>query len=255
MLSERRAVIVTGGAHGIGAAIVRHFAMHGDAVAIADVNSERGKALEDALRADGNSALFVRTDVADENSVRDMVSCVLSEWGRIDVLCNNAGIEIYRPAHEYSSVEWDRVLDINLRGAFLCAKYAFPALLRCHGAIVNIASVQAFASEPLLAAYAASKAGLLAFTRGMAIECARDGVRVNAVCPGAVHTGLMDAYLKSQSDPDAMLQSISKAIPMGRIGQAEDIAGVVWFLASPEASYVTGAFLAVDGGVLAKIAL
>jgi NAD(P)-dependent dehydrogenase (short-subunit alcohol dehydrogenase family) len=96
---------------------------------------------------------------------------------------------------------------------------------------------------------------LLAFTRGMAIECARDGVRVNAVCPGAVHTGLMDAYLKSQSDPDAMLQSISKAIPMGRIGQAEDIAGVVWFLASPEASYVTGAFLAVDGGVLAKIAL
>jgi NAD(P)-dependent dehydrogenase (short-subunit alcohol dehydrogenase family) len=255
MLSEKRAVIVTGGAHGIGRAIVRHFAMHGDAVAIADVNSEQGKALEAAVRAEGNSSLFVRTDVADENSVRDVVNCVLSEWGRIDVLCNNAGIEIYRPAHEYSSVEWDRVLNTNLRGAFLCAKYALPALLRCRGSIVNIASVQAIASEPGLSAYAASKAGLLALTRGMAIEYARDGVRVNAICPGAVHTGLMDAYLKSQSDPDAVMQSMSKAIPMGRIGQAEDIAGVVWFLASPEASYVTGAFLAVDGGVLARLAL
>jgi NAD(P)-dependent dehydrogenase (short-subunit alcohol dehydrogenase family) len=255
MLNKKKTLIVTGGAYGIGRAVVRYFAARGYAVAIADIDSDKGRALEDAIRREGGGALYIRTDVTDEDSVRGLMERVITEWGRIDVLCNNAGIEIYHAAHEYSSAEWDRVLDTNLRGGFLCAKYALPELRRSQGAIVNIASVQAVASERNLSAYAASKAGLLAFTRGMAIEYARDGVRVNAVCPGAVHTGLMESYLASQGDQQAMIRAMSEAIPMGRIGRPEDIASVVWFLASPEASYVTGAFLAVDGGVLAKIAL
>ena len=255
MLNEKRTLIVTGGAYGIGRAVVRYFASRGYAVAIADIDCERGKTLETAIRDEGGSTLFVRTDVTDEDSIRDLIDRVLAEWGRIDVLCNNAGIEIYRCTHECSSAEWDHVLDTNLRGGFLCAKYALPALRRSIGSIVNIASVQAIASERNLSAYAASKAGLLALTRGMALEYARDGVRVNAICPGAVHTGLMESYLASQGDAQAMIRSMSEAIPIGRIGRPEDIASVVWFLASPEASYVTGAFLAVDGGLLAKIAL
>jgi NAD(P)-dependent dehydrogenase (short-subunit alcohol dehydrogenase family) len=255
MPNDKGTLIVTGGAYGIGRAVVQYFASRGYAVAIADIDCDKGMAVEAAVRGDGGSVLFVSTDVSDEDSIRGMIDHVLAEWGRIDVLCNNAGIEISRPTHEYSSADWDRVLATNLRGGFLCAKYALPALRRSRGSIVNMASVQAMVSERNMSAYAASKAGLLALTRGMAIEYARDGVRVNAICPGAVHTGLMESYLATQRDAEAMIRSMSEAIPMGRIGRPEDIASVVWFLASPEASYVTGAFLAVDGGLLAKIAL
>jgi len=253
MESNKKVVIVTGGAWGIGRAVVRHFAGREYAAAIADIDSERGKVLEAAVRNEGGSSLFILTDVTHEQSVRGMVERVLSELGHIDVLCNNAGIEICRAVHEYSTADWDRVLNTNLRGAFLCAKYALPSLRSSRGSIVNVASIQAFVSERDMSAYAASKAGLLALTRGMAVEYARDGVRVNAVCPGAVNTGLMQTYLASHDDPQAKVQSMSEAIPLGRIGQPEDIASVVWFLASPEASYVTGAFLVVDGGVLAKV--
>ena len=254
-MDKSRVVIVTGGAFGIGRAVVRHFAGRGERAAIADIDEEKGKTLEAEVRGQGSSALFIPTDVTEEESIRILVGRVLSEWGRIDVLCNNAGIEICRPAHDYSTMEWDRVLNTNLRGAFLCAKHALPALRSARGSIVNIASIQAFASEGHMAAYAASKAGLLALTRGLAVEYARDGVRVNAVCPGAVDTGLMQAFLASHDDPQAKRQSMSEAIPIGRLGQPEDISGAVWFLASPEAAYVTGAFLVVDGGVLARVAV
>ncbi len=179
----------------------------------------------------------------------------MREFGRIDVLCNNAGIERYRPADEYTSEDWTAIVDTNLRGAFLCSKYAYPHLKASAGSIVNIASVQAFANEPKISVYAATKAGLMGLTRSMALDFAADGVRVNAVCPGAIQTGMMEVFLRNQPNPEETVTSMGRAIPLGRVGQPEDIARAVWFLASPAAAYITGTSLVVDGGLLSRLAL
>jgi NAD(P)-dependent dehydrogenase (short-subunit alcohol dehydrogenase family) len=246
---------VTGSAYGIGRGIARHFAARQTAVLIADINQERGKEVESAILATGGQALFVLTDVIEEDSVRRMVERCIAEWGRIDVLCNNAGIERYNPAADYAREDWDAIVHTNLRGAFLCSKYALPHLIKTKGSIINIASVQAIACESNISVYASSKAGLLAFTRGAALDYARHGVRVNAICPGAIHTGMMEDFLATQSDPEKALSAAANAIPLGRVGQPEDIAPLVYFLASQEASYITGGTFVVDGGVLARLAL
>jgi NAD(P)-dependent dehydrogenase (short-subunit alcohol dehydrogenase family) len=188
-----------------------------------------------------------------ESEIISAIQRAASEFGRIDVLCNNAGIEHYRRANEYTIEEWIAISDTNLRGAFLCTKYAYSFLKQSRGSVINISSVQAFASENSISAYAASKAGLLALTRAMALDFAADGVRVNAVCPGAVQSGMMEAALKGETNPEGAIEKIGKSIPLGRVGQPEDIASAVYFLASPEASYVTGAALVVDGGLLARL--
>lgn len=255
MNQPQRVAIVTGSAYGIGRGIARHFAARNTAVLVADINQERGLEVESAIRAAGGQALFTLADVIEESSVRGMVERCVAEWGRIDVLCNNAGIERFRAAADYSQDDWDAIVHTNLRGAFLCSKYALPHLIQTKGSIINIASVQALACEPSISVYASSKAGLLAFTRGAALDYARQGVRVNAICPGAIHTGMMEAFLTTQSDPQEALSAVAKAIPLGRVGQPEDIAPLAYFLASEEASYITGGTLVVDGGVLARLAL
>ena len=169
------------------------------------------------------------------------------------MLCNNAGIERYRRAEEYTIDDWNSISETNLRGAFLCTKYAYPFLKKTRGCIVNISSVQGFANEPQISAYAASKAGLLGLTRGMALDFAADGVRVNVVCPGAIRSGMMEPFIKDQPDPEEAVKAIGRTIPLGRVGQPEDIAQAVYFLASPAASYITGAALVVDGGLLSRL--
>jgi NAD(P)-dependent dehydrogenase (short-subunit alcohol dehydrogenase family) len=146
------------------------------------------------------------------------------------------------------------MMETNLRGAFFCSKHAFSHLQQTKGCIVNISSVQGVACERHGSAYAATKSGLLALTRGMALDFAPAGVRVNAICPGAIHSGMMEAYLAQQNDPDAVVASMSSTIPLGFLGRPEHVAGVAYFLASSEASYITGAAIVVDGGVLARLA-
>lgn len=255
MSSDARVVIVTGGAYGIGRGIAHYFAGRGDAVLIADVHAERGQQVEAAIRQEGGRALFVRTDLRDEPAVRQMVERAAAEWGRIDVLCNNAGIEFYGRADEYSTEDWAAMVDVNFRGVFLCSKYAFPHLRERRGSIVNIASVQGFACDPRVSIYAATKAGVLGLTRGMALDFAPAGVRVNAICPGATRSGMLDELLAMQPEPEAALASMCATIPMGRLGEPEDIARAVWFLASPDAGYITGTSLVVDGGLLARLAI
>jgi NAD(P)-dependent dehydrogenase (short-subunit alcohol dehydrogenase family) len=250
-----RVAIVTGGAYGIGRGIVQEFVQHGDTVVIADRDLDRGAALEASLRAAGKRALFVPVDVRQEPQVQELMKKVAESFGRIDVLCNNAGIERYHLANEYTLEDWNAIHETNLRGAFLCVKYAYPLLRESKGCIVQISSVQGIANEPQIAAYAATKAGLLALTRGMAVDFAADGVRVNAVCPGAVQTGMMEVFLKQEAKPEEALKKIGKSIPLGRVGQPEDIAQAVYFLASPAASYITGATLVVDGGLLSRLSL
>lgn len=250
-----RVVLVTGAAYGIGRGIARYFAARGDTVLIADLNAERGKSVEDTIRSEGGSAAFVLANVREEASVQQVFERVEREWGRLDVLCNNAGVEIYRRADELTLQDWNAMVDTNLRGAFFCSKYGFPLLQRTKGCIVSISSVQAVAGERHSSIYAATKAGLLALTRGMALDFAQAGVRVNAICPGAIQSGMMESYLTQESDPEAVVASMNKIIPLGFLGQPEHISGVAYFLASPEAAYITGATLVVDGGLLARLAL
>jgi NAD(P)-dependent dehydrogenase (short-subunit alcohol dehydrogenase family) len=188
-MPAQRGVLVTGAAYGIGCGIARHFAARGDAVLLADLNVERGKTLEAAIVSEGGRAVFVETDVRDEGSVQHAIAQAEREWGRLDVLCNNAGVEAFDRADKVTLEQWTRILETNLRGAFFCSKYAFPYLERTKGCIVNISSVQGLACERNVAPYAATKGGLLALTRGMALDFAQAGVRVNAICPGAIHSG------------------------------------------------------------------
>ncbi|MBV8772584.1 MAG: SDR family oxidoreductase [Deltaproteobacteria bacterium] len=251
---SKRIVLVTGGAYGIGRAIVRRFAAAGDVVVIADLNSERGAVLEKALVGSGWSAAFYEIDLRHPGAIEDLIGFAVRRWGAIDVLCNNAGIEISNRADEFTQADWNAMMDVNFRAAFLASKLAFPHLKERRGSIINIASVQGLACEPNTAVYAATKGGLLALTRGMAIDFASDGVRVNAICPGAIYTGMMEKYIQAQADGEAVLNELAAKIPLGRIGKPEEIAAVAYFLASPEASYVTGSHFVVDGGLLAHLA-
>lgn len=254
-MTNSRVVIVTGGAYGIGRGIVQEFSSHGDAVVIADLNGERGSSLEASIRAAGGEALFVQTDVRIEAQVQSLIEHTIQLFGRIDVLCNNAGIERYRSVDEYSLDDWDAISSTNLRGAFLCTKYAHRFLKERQGCVIFISSVQAFANETNISAYVATKAGLLGLTRSLALDFAVDGIRVNAICPGAIRAGMMEASLEGHADPEGVIRIIERSIPLGRVGQPEDIAKVAHFLASQAASYITGATLVVDGGLLCKLAL
>lgn len=250
----QRIVLVTGGAYGIGRAIARRFAAGGDAVVIADLDRQRGPALENELLERGSFATFYSIDLRDPAAIEELIAFTVSRLGALDVLCNNAGIEISRRADEFTQIDWDAMMDVNFRAAFLASKFALPHLRARGGSIVNIASVQGLACEAHTAIYAGTKAGLLALTRGMAIDFAPLGVRVNAICPGAIHTGMMEKYAHTQADPEAVLNALGAKIPIGRIGKPEEIAAVAHFLASPEASYVTGAHFVVDGGLSAHLA-
>jgi NAD(P)-dependent dehydrogenase (short-subunit alcohol dehydrogenase family) len=248
-------IVVTGAASGIGRAVARCFASRSWAVILADIDSERGRLEEQGLLAQGYSAFFVNADISDHNQVSSLVEKSLDRFGQVDTLCNNAGIEIYRRADEYTLEEWDLIHNVNLRGAFICSKMFFNALEQRRGSIVNIASVQAFANESNIAAYTSAKAGLLGLTRSMSRDFAPLNVRVNAVCPGAIHTEMMDGYLADQPNPEAEAHRLSASIPMRRMGTPMDIAEMVWFLASAAAGYITGASFVVDGGLLARLAL
>ena len=251
MSDDSRTVIVTGGAYGIGRALVRRFAQAGDRVVIADIHGERGRQLVESVPG----ALFHQTDLQKEEEIVNLVNFTIQRFGTVDVLCSNAGIESYRRADQYSSGDWSAIIDTNLRAAFLTAKYAFEYLRQRAGSIVFTSSVQALANERNISVYASSKAGLLGLMRGMALDFAPHRVRVNAVCPGATQTGMMETAFASEPDPEGALQALNSKIPLGRIGTPEDIANAVFFLASPQASYITGTYLVVDGGLLAGLAL
>jgi meso-butanediol dehydrogenase/(S,S)-butanediol dehydrogenase/diacetyl reductase len=194
-------------------------------------------------------------DLRDAAAIERMLTDVLGQMGRLDVLVNNAGIEKYSPPEQFTLQDWDNIVGVNLRGVFLCTRAALPHLEATRGSVVNIASVQSFANEPNVSIYAGTKAGVMGLTRSLALDFAPRGVRVNAVCPGAIYTGMTEAWLAGQSDPEAVLKKIDKDVPLGRIGRPEDIAPAVFFLASPEAAYITGTSVVVDGGVLARIAV
>lgn len=250
----RKVAVVTGAAMGIGRGIATVFAREGARTVVADVNGEEGQATAEALRQDGHEAIFVRVDVSDEAQVKALMDAAVQAYGALHVLVNNAGIGVYTSVPETSREQWDRCLAVNLTGVFLCSKYAIPVIKSSGGgSIINIASVHAYQNVGATAPYAASKAGVVALTRVMAIDHARDGIRVNAICPGWVDTPLVRRIFASSPDPEGMRRQVASRQLLGRLGTPEDIGYAALYLASDEASFVTGTSLFVDAGLTAQL--
>jgi NAD(P)-dependent dehydrogenase (short-subunit alcohol dehydrogenase family) len=249
MTLEGRVAIVTGGARGIGAATAAALAEAGAMVMIGDVEAEAGQA---TARQVGGA--FVEADVSRVTDVERLMSAAVERFGGLDVLVNNAGVVLARSALDTAEEEWDRVLAVNLKGAWLCARAAVPHMVqRGGGAIVNVVSNAGLVGFPNTAAYCASKGGLANLTRAMALDFAPLRVRVNAVCPGHTRTPMAERFVAAQADPEAFLDDfVRRQHPLGRMAEPAEIARAIRFLASDEASFVTGALLPVDGGYTAR---
>ena len=253
MRFENKVVVVTGAAKGIGWGIATVFAGEGAKVVVVDWDEDTGERTAAEIRHNGGDAIFVKCDVSNEEQVKAMVQATLDKYGRLDVLVNNAGIGVYKPVLEASSEDWDRALAVNLKGQFLCSKYAIPHMQKLgKGAIINISSVHSYATVNGVAPYAASKGGVTALTRNMAIDYG-PAIRVNSIAPGWVLTPLIQGIFDSYPDPAEQRRQVEQRQVMKRIGRPEDIGHAAAFLASDEASFITGTQLYVDGGLTAQL--
>lgn len=253
---EGHSVIVTGGAKGIGGAICTAFAEEGARVMCADVDADAGEALA-ANAPTAGEIHFQRADVSQRTDCEALIAATVAAFGRVDVLCNNVGIQptdSYLPIHEVSDEAWERIIDVNLKSHFLMSRGCLHHMLAAgRGVIINTASVQGLQSAKGVPAYAASKGAILSLTRQMALDYAEQGIRVLAVNPGTIDTPLVDeALVAVGGDEAAMRMSMAAMHPMNRIGHPREVARVVLFLASEDASFMTGESVCVDGGIMAR---
>jgi len=241
---ENKVAFVTGGANGIGAATCTLLAREGAKVVVSDIDLERAQAHAEAIRGDGGQAIALRTDVADEGSVRAAFADAVAQWGTVDILVNNAGFTRDMRIHRMSVDDWDAVVDVILKGAFLCTREATALMAKAGwGRVVNISS-RAHLGNPGQGNYSAAKAGLIGFTKAMALEHGRHHITVNAVAPGIIGT---DAVLNLPHYPK-IREAAEKNTPIPRIGEPQDVASAIAFLASAHTGYITGEVLHVTGG-------
>lgn len=246
-----KVVVVTGAASGIGKACAERFAREGAVLILAD--REDVSQLQADTEAGGGLALGVSVDVSDEQSVTELFSAALARFERVDVLAHFAGISHRKLIPETSVDEWDEVMDVNFKGTFLCCKVVIPLMQAAGGgSIITTGSELAFVGTPNMGAYSASKAGVVHLTRCLARDHGAEGIRINCICPGPVETPLLQHSLEQADDPEEARRLVEASTILGRLGRPEEIANMVCFLASDEASYVTGAAIMVDGGVTAK---
>jgi len=243
-----KTVLVTGAAAGIGAGIAERFSEAGYAVAAFDIDGGGASRMAERLRTNA-PAVAIQGDVAIEENAREAVAQTVRQLGSLDVLVNNAGIEVSGSVSDLAPSAWDRQIAVNLRGAYLMSKYAIEQMRGRGGAIIHISSVHAFVSWQGIAAYDATKAGLLGLTRAMALDHGPEKIRVNAICPGYIDTPLMEKWLASVPDREETMRQVLSCHPLGRIGKPRDVAEAALFLASDAASFVSGAFLVVDGAM------
>lgn len=254
---QDQVAVITGAAKGIGAAAARAFVRERARVVVVDVDVAAGEALVAELGGSDGRALFVRADVGKHEDARRVAEEAVRAFGGVDVLVNNAAIQTYGTVETMSEEEWDRTITTNLKSIFLVSKYIVPEIRkRGGGAIVNIASVQGLATEPNVAAYAASKGGILAMTRSMALDYARESIRVNSVCPGSVDTPMLrgSAERFGGGDPEGAVHEWGKLHALGRVARPEEVAEMILFLAGSRSSFCTGGAYLVDGGMLAAFA-
>lgn len=250
MRLENMKCVVTGGASGIGAATVRRFVSERADVCILDRDLVSAERLASEC---GGETFALELDVRQETAVRRAAERVLSRWGVIDVLVNNAGSELNKTYDETTMDEWDRVLDTDLKGPWLLCKYFVPSMVE-HGAgsVINVSSLNGLVGFPLSTAYGSAKGGLVVFTKDMAIELATSGVRINCVCPGVIQTPMMERWTDLMPDKEEAKAMLRGVMPIGRMGTAEEVAGAILFFASEDSSLCQGAVLSVDGGFTAQ---
>jgi NAD(P)-dependent dehydrogenase (short-subunit alcohol dehydrogenase family) len=252
---EGKVCVVTGGSHGIGAATCRRLAAEGARVAIADIVEEDGRAVRDEIAAAGGEAEFWTLDVTDEARVRAVFGEVEQKWGRLDVIVNNAGIAgADKPTEELSVEEWQKVMDVNVKGVFLCTKHAIPAMRRAGGgSVVNLSSIYGIIGAPDIPPYHASKGAVREMSKTDAVLYAKEKIRVNSVHPGFIWTPLVeDLAERSGEGKEAFRKALDARHPIGHVGEPEDIAAGIAYLASDDAKFVTGAELVIDGGYIAQ---
>jgi NAD(P)-dependent dehydrogenase (short-subunit alcohol dehydrogenase family) len=245
---KNRVAVITGAGSGIGRATAKEFAKEGARVVVADINGPATTETVSEIHATGGTAHAVATDVASPESVRNLVAETLNRFSEVHALLNNAAVMVSKTLEDTTEEEWNRQISVNLGGVFLCSKYFLPQLRRTKGSIINMSSVNGFFVEPFCAGYCATKAAIIGITKAMAIDHGKEGIRINCICPGYIDAGLAEAYFQAQPDPAAARAAAGKLHALWRIGRPEEVGRVAVFLASDEASFMTGASVVVDGG-------
>lgn len=249
-----KVVVVTGGSVGIGKATCMVLAKEGAAVAITDIQDDAGKTLAQDIEASGGKAKYWHLDVSKEADVRQVFSEICQQWKKIDVLVNNAGISgVDKPTHEITEDEWNTLMAINVNGVFLCTKHAIPVMMEAgDGSIINLSSIYGLISAPDIPPYHASKGAVRLMSKTDALLYAKHNIRVNSVHPGFIWTPLVENYLRQQGDVEAGRNELDSLHPIGHVGEPEDIAYGILYLASEESKFVTGSELVIDGGYTAR---
>jgi len=249
---QNKVALVTGAASGIGRATAKAFANLGAKVIVVDWNQNQGEETAMFIRDKGGDAHFIHADVSKASDVENMVASTINYYGRLDYACNNAGVAgAMAPLHEYSEEKWNEVIDINLKGVWLCMKYQIPAMLKnsSGGAIVNISSTAGLTGAPEHYGYVASKHGVIGITKCAALEFIKRGIRVNAICPGGTETAQIEECRRLNP---AMIGPVLARHPIGRLADPDEIANAVLWLCSDGASFAVGSVLRMDGGLLAQ---
>lgn len=254
MRLKNKVAMITGAGAGIGKCMAELFAREGAVTVVSSRRSSNGQPVADQICAAGGQAVFIQCDVSQEAEVKNLVERVIRQFGRIDILINNAGVNFVKDFVSVTPADWDRVINTDLRGTYLCTWYTVPHMLRqSSGSIVNITSVHTLACLPGAAPYDAAKWGVIGLTKSLAVELASRGIRVNALSPGLIDTQIWADIQAAAPDLDACLDYWKSNIPAGRVGTPEEIARTAVFLASDDASYITGANILADGGMTSQL--